>query len=376
MKRIVNKILILLLAVAVAPGCDSNMNYKDYGVTPVSGLLTPANDYYLELQGGSGKYLEFSWEPAQTENGISPLYEVVFYATPGGVELYRHEAGAKTSISITHKDLNNVANMAGIDAGGDGTIYWSVVSNNGIVQAVPDEVRTLYVTRLMGFNNIPDILYIAGSATEAEELGEEMLQMKSTSSDGGEFEIYTRLYAGGTYVFVGSNGTSYTISGDVMEEGSNPISVSTEGIYRITVDMNTKALKLTRITRVQYNFSADNSYNEAATYVGNGVWALNNKYVEFHQESWGRDERFNFHATVEGEDWGTEIWGSKNSNNDSRPSSLTGDFWNVAITPYVGLGVYDYSWKFTEAVDYSTVNIHLNMTATLDDYYCQIEIVG
>lgn len=375
MKMKAKNIVFLLLAVVLATGCDSDMKYKDYGVTAVTGLLAPADSYYAELQAGAGKTITFSWEAAQTENGITPIYEVVFYATPGGNELYRHDAGAKTTTVITHKDINSIASLAGIEAGQDGDLYWTVIANNGIIQGVSDEYRRLVITRLMGFSNIPEQLYIYGSATEAEDLGEEMLEMKSTSSDGGEFEIYTRLYAGGTYNFIGSNGVTYSVAGDIMEESSNPISAPQEGIYRITIDMNTKSLKLTRITQVQYVFSARTADNENAVYQGNGVWKVSNKYVEFHQESWGRDERFCFHATVEGEEWSVEIWGSRNSNNDSRSGSLTGDFWNVAITPYVGLSVYDYSWKFTEAVDYSTVDITLSMTATLDNYYCLVEIL-
>ncbi|MCD8072272.1 MAG: SusE domain-containing protein [Alistipes sp.] len=193
MKNIAIRILLLSVAAAAVLGCSSDLKYKNYDVTPIGGLTLPTDDYFVELVAGDGQFVYFQWEPAKTENGILPSYEVVFYKTKGGQEISRYDAGLASYANISHKDMNKIADLADIDAESEGgDLYWSVIANLGIKQSVSDEVRKLALKRLAGFSYIPDVLYIAGSATEADELEMEMLPMKKTDEDG-EFEIYTRL---------------------------------------------------------------------------------------------------------------------------------------------------------------------------------------
>ena len=122
------KILNILMAALVLTGisCSEDLEYKPGGVTPVQTLLLPADNYYVELQSASTATLRFSWEPALAADGQLPHYEVVFFGKPGGEIVYRCDAGSSTSVDIVHKEINRIANAAGIDVGADGAVYWSV----------------------------------------------------------------------------------------------------------------------------------------------------------------------------------------------------------------------------------------------------------
>ena len=163
------KILNILMAALVLTGisCSEDLEYKPGGVTPVQTLLLPADNYYVELQSASTATLRFSWEPALAADGQLPHYEVVFFGKPGGEIIYRCDAGSSTSVDIVHKEINRIANAAGIDVGADGAVYWSVVSSRGVDTApVVATPRRLELTRLLGFNVIPDQLFLTGEATE------------------------------------------------------------------------------------------------------------------------------------------------------------------------------------------------------------------
>ena len=130
------KILNILMAALVLTGisCSEDLEYKPGGVTPVQTLLLPADNYYVELQSASTATLRFSWEPALAADGQLPHYEVVFFGKPGGEIVYRCDAGSSTSVDIVHKEINRIANAAGIDVGADGAVYWSVVSSRGVAK--------------------------------------------------------------------------------------------------------------------------------------------------------------------------------------------------------------------------------------------------
>ena len=118
------KILNILMAALVLTGisCSEDLEYKPGGVTPVQTLLLPADNYYVELQSASTATLRFSWEPALAADGQLPHYEVVFFGKPGGEIVYRCDAGSSTSVDIVHKEINRIANAAGIDVGADGAV--------------------------------------------------------------------------------------------------------------------------------------------------------------------------------------------------------------------------------------------------------------
>ena len=160
-------IIYALAIIAGAAGCSDKMVFRTGSVSPVESLITPEDGTYIELQSSSTATTEFRWSPAYAEDGNPPQYEVVFYSEPDGEIVYRVDAGFSTSAGIPHKELNSAARAAGIETGADGTMYWAVVASRGITQSeVTVTPYSLEVTRLLGFEEIPEALYITGAGSE------------------------------------------------------------------------------------------------------------------------------------------------------------------------------------------------------------------
>ena len=290
------KILNILMAALVLTGisCSEDLEYKPGGVTPVQTLLLPADNYYVELQSASTATLRFSWEPALAADGQLPHYEVVFFGKPGGEIVYRCDAGSSTSVDIVHKEINRIANAAGIDVGADGAVYWSVVSSRGVDTApVVATPRRLELTRLLGFNVIPDQLFLTGEATEGGSDLENACVGRKTGD--GEFTFYQQLEAGKGFTFVSSKGddrTTYTVVNGVLnDQSAEPATIDRSGVYRIKLDLNVRGITFEHIDRVEFNFAPRTEDNGNMEYIGNGCWKFSDYNVKFREESWGLDQR-------------------------------------------------------------------------------------
>ena len=102
--------------------------------------------------------------------------------------------GLSNGATITHKTLNKIAAMAGIELAEDGILKWTVRSSRGLNFAKAEESRTIKLVRI---NNVDDLegakLYITG---EGSEDGQEFKAISAS-----EYEIYTKLEAGKGYSF-------------------------------------------------------------------------------------------------------------------------------------------------------------------------------
>lgn len=358
--------------------CTENKDYEPGGTTPVEKLLTPQDKYFVELQSSSQATLKFSWEPARSEDGQPAHYEVVFFKNATSKDIvYRVDAGSKTSLDLIHKEINRAAGAAGVETGADGSIYWAVVSSRGITEAPVNIVpRELQLKRLLGFNVIPETIYITGDATEGGSDIANAYKAKSTSVDGGEFTIYHQLEAGKGFVFVSAKDgdkTTYTITnGSLDDQSTTSATVNESGIYKISLDFNIRAVSVEKVTEVLFNFAPRTADNRPMPYIGNGCWKMTDYKVEFRKESWGWDERYSFLATVGGKQF---IWGSTT---DSRPSEMTGSYYNIQEFEYTGDG-YKNIFKFsgtlfdeTAAIG-KTVDITVNMSGDADFYHHLID---
>ncbi|MDQ3276862.1 MAG: hypothetical protein M3Q06_00955, partial [Bacteroidota bacterium] len=199
-----------------------------------------------------------------------------------------------------------------------------------------------------------------GSGTEAGADVSSAIKMKSTGP--GVFEIYTQLKPG-TYSFVNKKTgtpTSYVVQGTFLKEGTGvatPVTAPT--VYRIELDFNNAAVKLTEVTKVSYWFAPRNAVEAELTYAGNGVFKAENVKVEFKQESWGRDERYKFRMNLKAAD-GTqsvEDWASVNRDN-SRPTATTPAAWYNVFKQNVNQ--WDYTFEFPAEADMKNVDLFLN----------------
>lgn len=354
------KILKYIMLFAVLAGfaaCDSDGEVRHLGVTAVKTLYAPDNGEAVVLQSSASASLYFEWEPALAEDGGAVLYEIGFSLEGGDLAspdtlIAADNNGAENHATITHKTLNQIAAELGVGSGETATLKWTVFSSKGINPVKAEEERTLTLTRLTGFANIPNEVYITGEATEGGADLASALKMKRLAD--GEFEIYTKLTAGQSFHF--ANGTSdasttySTADGKIVEAGTS--TVATEGVYRITLDFNTSICTYTLVTRIGFYFCPNDEVLFDLNYMGNGVFQADNT-VTFKEESWGRDERYKFRMFIK-ENNGTaeerEVeWGTLNAT-DSQPTADSPDSYYY-LQLFETTSQWDNKWKLMSIYD-------------------------
>lgn len=356
-------IIYALAIIAGAAGCSDKMVFRTGSVSPVESLITPEDGTYIELQSSSSATTEFRWSPAYAEDGNPPQYEVVFYSEPDGEIVYRVDAGFSTSAGIPHKELNSAARAAGIETGADGTMYWAVVASRGITQSeVTVTPYSLEVTRLLGFEEIPEALYITGAGSEGgDDISAACKAINGTEE--GTFIFYHQLKAGQGFTFIDSMDEShktYTVTDGILDDQSTvPATVAEDGLYRIALDFNIRSITFEPVTNVIFNFA--DSFETAMTYIGNGMWKLTGYSVAFIDHGSWEEDRYNFRAMVDGTEM---LWGYE-AGDSSRPGSLTGSYFYVYEYVYDG-NRWQNPYKFADSVNGSTVDITLYMNGDMD----------
>lgn len=327
MKALLVKLTILTSLFIAFAGCNKSDELKDTKVTAVKTLYEPTNGKSVVLQSSASASLYFEWEPAKAEDSGMVLYEIAFDKEGGDFSnpIYRMASdnnGGYNHATLSHKQLNKIAAMAGIQSAATGKLSWTVFSSKGINDVKAAESRTLELTRLAGFAEVPVDVYVTGEGSEGGTDLSKASIMKATAN--GEFEVYTKLTVGKSYYFtdakVGSPRKFYTDKG-LVKEGSTTSTVAKTAVYRINLDFNVGSSVYTEVTDVQLFFCPTNSFLFSLDYQGKGAWKASSKPITFKQEGWGRDERYKFKmTTVNGagktvEEW----WGTPNT--DSRPNS-------------------------------------------------------
>lgn len=355
----------ILLTILVFSSCSKDDRDINMNLSEVTAFYAPNDNLYVKLEPATAASVGFEWEQAKAEDGSLVMYEVAFAQENGDftTPVYKIASdgnGVQNKLTLSHKDLNRIANFAGIQSLETGRLKWTVLASKGTNVKQASISRTIEVERPAGFAEIPTEVFITGDATEAGADIANAIELKQTSP--GVFEIYTALKPG-TYNFVNkTTGTaiSYQVQGTFLKEGGAVASPATsEKVYRIELDFNNAAVKLTEVVKVGYWFSPNNVLAAELTYQGEGTYAATNVPIEFKQEGWGRDERYKFRMTLKNAD-GTEFmedWGSVNRDN-SRPSASTPAAWYNIFKQ--GVTQWDYTFKFPTAADMKNVDLILN----------------
>lgn len=345
--------------VFIAGACKTdNLEYTDVKVSPVKALYEPTDERSVKLLNSASASLYFEWEAVKVEDGGAAIYEVLFDKADGDFSdpVYRvvsDNNGYMSGASVTHRVLNRVGTMAGIEPGQTGSLRWTVVASRGINEVRSEASRVLNITLLQGFVDVPDEVFIVGEGSEAGANLADALPFKRTAA--GEYEIFTALEQGKTYrfvdrrsgtprVFVTTNGSSLSES---TEEGS--ITVDKTGVFRINLDFNMATLSYAEITKMGVFFSPNNAVILDMPYAGKGTWS-GTGVIDFKQEGWGKDERYKFQMeTINNGQPETLQLGTVNGT-DSRPNSNSpASYYFVRILP--NLSQWDDKWKFADAVD-------------------------
>ena len=367
MKKLLINFTILFSLILAITGCEKD-EMKDTNVTAVKSLYEPADAKSVVLQSSASASLYFEWEPAKAEDSGMVLYEVAFDVEGGDFSnpIYKmasDNTGGYNHATITHKQLNKIGAMAGIASAATGKLIWTVFSSKGINEKQASEVRTLEITRLAGFADVPVDVYVSGEGSEGGDDLSQARIMKATAP--GEFEVYIELTAGKPYYFTDTNtGTPrqfYTENG-LTKEGSTTSTVEKTGVYRINLDFNVGSAVYTEITDIELYFSPEETALFSHEYQGNGIWKAFSQPITFKEESWGRDERYKIvMTTVNSEDETvTEWWGTLNLT-DSRPTADSPDSYYY-MAPSSD-DPWSEKWKFADEMDMALVDVTISLNA-------------
>ena len=320
MKTLLIKITILVSFIFVFIACSNDGEVRQLNVNAVKALYEPADGKAIALQASASATTLFSWEPAIAEDGGMVMYEIAFDKVGGDFSnpvfmTASDKNGGDCSATLTHKQLNQIAALIGIDSEQTGTLKWTVFSSKGINPVKAEKEWTISVTRLAGFADIPDRLYITGDATEpGADLSNAYIMRKVND---GEFEIYTQLTAGRSFKFVsGISGTptEYSLSGEkIVIGGTTPVSKT--GIYKYYLDFNIGSFTTKEVTKVSLFLNWSQMKIELP-YIGDGIWKITNYTITGLSGSDNSDDRYKFRMeSSEGEtEWRTA------ASNDSKPS--------------------------------------------------------
>ena len=356
---------LTLLYLMLLIGCSKSDRDINMNITEVGAFYAPNDNLHVKLEPATSASVTFEWEQAKAEDGSLVMYEIAFDKESGSFSspVYKMSSdgnGVQNKLTLSHKDLNRIANMAGIGSLESGKLKWTVLASKGTNVKQSALSRTIEVERPAGFAEIPNEVFLTGSATEAGDDLSKAIKMKSTSP--GVFEVYTQLKPGNYHFVNRTTGTiiSYEVQGTFLKEGDGAESpATTPTVYRIELDFNNAAVKINEVVKLGYWFSPRNAIEAQLEYAGNGVFKASNVPVEFKQEGWGRDERYKFRMTLKDAS-GNEIvedWGSINRDN-SRPSATTPDAWYQIYKQDVNQ--WDFTFKFPTEADMKNVDMILN----------------
>lgn len=327
MKAIFIKLMFITSVMLAFVGCD-NMGDTDSRLASVNTFLEPADGKTIVLEPSASASVYFEWQPVSAEEAGTVLYQIAFDKADGDFSkpvyiMYANNNGYNNFVTVTHKQLNQIAGKVGVKPADTGTFKWTVFTSKGMQNLKSGVENKITVTRLAGFEDLPIDVYVTGEASEGGADLAKGHKMKAVAV--GEFEVYTKLSAGKPFYFAdGKTGTPrefYTAEGVVKENGTS--TVAKDGIYRITLDFNTGASTYTLVNKIGFYFCPDDKVLFELPYIGYGVFQAR-ETVAFKEESWGKDERYKFRMFIQ-ENGGTDAekevdWGTLNQT-DSRPTT-------------------------------------------------------
>jgi len=378
MKSLLVKLTIIVSFFLAFISCQKD-ELSNTKVTAVKTLYEPTNGKSVVLQSSASASLYFEWEPAKAEDSGMVLYEVAFDKEGGDFTnpIYRMASdnnGGYNHATISHKQLNKIAAMAGIQSAATGKLIWTVFSSKGINDVKADESRTIELTRLAGFAEVPVDVYVTGEGSEGGTDLAKASIMKATAN--GEFEVYTKLTAGKTYFFtdakVGSPRKFYTDKG-LLKEGTTGSTVTKTGVYRVKLDFNVGSSIYTEITNIELFFCPTNAFLFSLDYQAKGEWKASSKPITFKQEGWGRDERYKFKmTTINSAGETVEEWlGTPNT--DSRPTASSPASYYYLYP--VDNSQWNGKFKFAGEMDMALVDVRVLLQADAP-YTHEVKKVG
>ncbi|MCQ2115558.1 MAG: SusE domain-containing protein [Bacteroidales bacterium] len=338
-------------ALALATGCQRYELNTEFSLPDE--LVSPSE---VTLDVTSSNTVVLSWNGGGAADGGLVLYNVLFDKVGGDfsdpIAVLPSDLGARSTLTLSHAQLNTFARKAGVKPNEKGSFIWTVSGSKGGNVKVSDKVGTLSVVRGEGIDNIPEKLFIGGAA--AKEAGQEFRCVEE-----GLFVIFTEVVEGNATLSSQKNGSAeffVNAEGKLAEgDGSIAIPAVETGLARITINFNTLSTKVESIGKEVRLIWGANYYDVAVLeYTGNGNFQGDGDVMLLGP---GRDgtpdwcswteERYYFIAKVNGEDM---CWG--HSFDDQPGNAWTPDgtdkYWEVAEHSWEQ---WNWLWKMDHAMD-------------------------
>ena len=353
MKKIIT---ILSAMLAVATACQKHYELNTDFAMPTS-LSSPSS---VTLDVTSSSTVQLAWTGGGAADGGIVLYEVLFDKAGGNfsepLTVMPSDLGAGQTLTLTHAALNTIARKAGVAPNQTGSFIWTVRGSKGGVSKTYDGYETLSVTRGEGIDNMPERLFVAGSA--AKEAGQEFRVVEE-----GLYSIVTRLGAG-SLRFTSEKGGGlvfHASEAGKLVEGEGDYSVAeapATGLARITVNFNTLSLKIESVeAQLHAAWEATGVDFAVLEYEGDGVFSGEGEAVFYGP---GRDgtpswcswveERYSFFVEIDGVQ---KRWGSGFGSNSFTPDG-TDSFYYIYEFDKVD---WDALWKMDHALDLKNVRV-------------------
>ena len=353
MKKIIT---ILSAMLAVATACQKHYELNTDFAMPTS-LSSPSS---VTLDVTSSSTVQLAWTGGGAADGGIVLYEVLFDKAGGNfsepLTVMPSDLGAGQTLTLTHAALNTIARKAGVAPNQTGSFIWTVRGSKGGVSKTYDGYETLSVTRGEGIDNMPERLFVAGSA--AKEAGQEFRVVEE-----GLYSIVTRLGAG-SLRFTSEKGGGlvfHASEAGKLVEGEGDYSVAeapATGLARITVNFNTLSLKIESVeAQLHAAWEATGVDFAVLEYEGDGVFSGEGEAVFYGP---GRDgtpswcswveERYSFFVEIDGVQ---KRWGSGFGGNSFTPDG-TDSFYYIYEFDKVE---WDALWKMDHALDLKNVRV-------------------
>lgn len=361
MRKLIKSGGVLLLTMLVITSCKKDTKTLNLNLTAVSNLSLPADNAAITLAPASVSTVDFQWDAAKAADGDYVLYEIAFDKDGGDFSkpIYKtvsNGGGVETKITLSHKDLNKIANMGGIAASSTGKLKWTVLASKGTNVIAASVSKTIQLSRPAGFAEIPVDMYITGSATEG---GADITKaVKLKKNDDGVFEIYTSLKTG-DYILTdkpSADGKKYYVDGGLIKEGSTPVAVNAAKNYKLTFDFNVATTSSVEIQSVGLWMSAYNTEIGQLSYIGNSTWEVASLPIEFFQFSWGRDERYKFAVHTAA---GIQFMGSSKTDNIAPAGQAASYFFLLPVSNDEWANTY----KFDPSADHHNVKVDVSFKA-------------
>ena len=358
------KTALIFAALAAVMSC----NKYEY-TTEFSAPTELSSPESIALDLTSSENIVLSWSGGGAKDGGIVLYNVIFDEADGDfsdpLSTVQSDNGGLTTLTMTQAALNNIARSSGIKPLGTGKIKWTVTASRGGEVKQSEASATINVTRPDGIDNIPQTLYLHGTAIE-----DSGVRAFRTMSEG-IFRIYTTLKDGDISFKSSADNAEGTLNffydeevGKLREDnGQTSVSATAaDELCRITVDFNARTMTIDRVGKeVHCIWGASFGDIAVLTYQGNGIFVGEGdiKFLQPGDLDWLTwvEERYYFKVTLNG---GDMIWGRQDDVSAERPVGGEPPYFyslkEMAWDQWTGL------WKMKGDLDqtHATITIYTN----------------